>query len=156
MARGAVEIERKWLVTKLPDLSKLQGEKIVQGYLAVTPEGVEVRLRRKGDKYFMTIKAGTGLQRGENEIELSRKQFKSLWPAGGRRLEKVRYTFKWRGKTIELDIYQKELTGLKVVEVEFKSQEQAEAFRPPKWFGKEVTGDEDYKNVNLALRKSRK
>ena len=153
MPRRPIEIERKWLVDKPPDLSKYKGVRIIQGYIAVTPEGTEVRLRRKGAKYYVTIKSGSGLQRGENEIDLSRRQFKSLWAAtNGRRLEKVRYTFTWRGKTIELDVYRKELAGLKVVEVEFKTIKQAQAFRPPKWFGREVTDEEKYKNVSLAIR----
>jgi adenylate cyclase len=38
-----------------------------------------------------------------------------------------------------------------VAEVEFPSDEEAAQFVPPPWFGLEVTEDEHYKNVNLAL-----
>ena len=125
-------------------------------YLAVNRNGTEVRLRRQDDKHFQTIKTGMGLQRGEIEIKLSRKQFNSLWPATrGHRLEKVRYTLKWRGNKIELDVFKKKLSGLLIAEVEFKSKPEAEVFSPPEWFGQEVTDDKSYKNVNLALRKSR-
>ena len=154
MAERLIEIERKWLVNEPPQLAKRKKVRINQGYLAVNAKGTEVRLRRQNDKHFQTIKTGTGLQRGEIEVALSPKQFKSLWPATrGHRLEKVRYTLKWRGHTIELDIYKKELSGLVIAEVEFKSKKEAEAFLPPKWFGEEVTDDKSYKNVNLALRK---
>ena len=113
-----------------------------------------MRLRRQDHKHFQTIKTGTGLQRGEIEVEISRRQFKSLWPATrGHRLEKTRYILKWRGYRIELDVYKKELSGLLIAEVEFKTRKRAEAFSPPKWFGPEVTDDKSYKNVNLALRK---
>ena len=98
-------------------------------------------------EFFETIKTGAGLKRGEIEIELSRKQFKAIWPAArGRRLEKIRYTLKWRRIKIELDVYKKDLAGLKVVEVEFKSRKQASDFSPPPWFGREVTGEDEYKN----------
>jgi adenylate cyclase len=154
MAEYPLEIERKWSVNEPPKLAKRKKVIIDQGYLAVSRRGTEVRLRRQNDKHFQTIKTGTGLQRGEIEVALSRKQFKSLWPATrGHRLEKVRYTLKWRGNKIELDVYQKELSGLVIAEVEFKSKKEAEAFSPPKWFGQEVTDDKSYKNVNLALRK---
>ena len=153
MARS-IEIERKWLVVDPPGLSKRKRIAIVQGYLAVSAAGTEVRLRRQDQKHFQTIKTGTGLQRGEIEIEISRKQFKSLWPATrGHRLEKTRYILDWHGDKIELDVYKKELTGLLIAEVEFKTRKRAETFSPPKWFGREVTDDKSYKNVNLALQK---
>ena len=153
MARSQIEIERKWLVEDPPNLVRRKGVKILQGYITVSTEDAEVRLRRKGETFFETVKIGTGLQRGEIEVELSRKQFKSLWPATrGRRLEKTRYTIKWHGKSIELDVFKKKLAPLKVAEVEFKSPKEAAEFSPPPWFGREVTDDAEYKNVNLAQR----
>jgi CYTH domain-containing protein len=150
MAQHAVEIERKWLVEQTPDLSSLKPVKINQGYIVSTADS-EVRLRRQEKKFFQTVKTGTGLQRGEIEIALTRKQFKKLWLATrGRRLEKVRYKIRWQGNSIELDVYRKELSGLQVAEVEFKTRKQAKAFSPPQWFSKEVTGEENYKNANLA------
>jgi len=54
------------------------------------------------------------------------------------------------GLTIELDIYSGDLAGLIVAEVEFASEDEADAFEPPNWFGPEVTDDARYKNQNLA------
>jgi CYTH domain-containing protein len=151
MARRQVEIERKWLLKETPDMTRAKESSIIQGYVAVASDGTEVRLRQDGDKYFETVKAGKGLRRAEHEIELTRNQFKSLWPVTrGRRLEKVRYKVKWRGVTIEVDIYRKKRAGLKVAEVEFKSRKQATKFTPPHWFGKEITHVASYRNVNLA------
>ena len=153
MARSK-EIERKWLVTDPPSLSKRKRLTIIQGYLAVNSEGTEVRLRRQNQEHFQTIKIGTGLQRGEIEVQISRRQFKTLWPATqGHRLNKTRYILKWHGHKIELDVYKKELSGLLIAEVEFKTRKRAEAFSLPEWFGREVTDDKSYKNVNLALEK---
>src|SRR6185369_17273315 len=153
MARNQTEIERKWLVEDPPSLVSRKGVRILQGYITVSAEDAEVRLRQKDERFFETVKSGTGLLRGEIEIEVSRKQFKSLWPATrGRRLEKTRYIIKWRGKSIELDVYKKKLAPLKVAEVEFKSRKEATKFSPPPWFGREVTDDAEYKNVNLVQR----
>src|SRR5215471_16568470 len=96
------EIERKWLIDQTPDLSGVARTRIKQGYIAVSDQGPEVRLRRKESKFFQTVKTGEGLQRDEIEIELSERQFRKLWPTTrGRRLEKTRHTLKWRGQTIE-------------------------------------------------------
>jgi CYTH domain-containing protein len=157
MAKKKQEIERKWLVSELPDFSGCKSARIVQGYLAVAADATEVRLRKKGSRYFETVKRGTGLRRKEREVTITRKQFDSLWPATrGRRLEKVRYTLKWKTKKVELDMYEKHLNGLVVAEIEFKSRKEAAAFSPPEWLGKEVTRDKRYKNVNLAKKKAGK
>jgi adenylate cyclase len=147
------EIERKFLVKQLPDnLHQYPSTQITQGYLAITEDGTEVRLRKKGDRYFQTVKSGFGLQRGEAEIEISEDQFEKLWwMTEGKRIEKVRFEIDHSGMKIELDIYSGFLNGLIVAEVEFPSIEQAKSFVPPSWISREVTEDERYKNRNLVL-----
>jgi adenylate cyclase len=152
MAQPSVEVERKWLVRDLPDLSGYQGKNVIQGYIAVSADGTEVRLRQTDEQFFQTVKSEGGLVRDEIEVELSKEQFETLWRAtDGRRLEKTRYKLPWAGKQVEIDVYHGSLTGLIVAEVEFPSDEEAAQFVPPPWFGLEVTEDEHYKNVNLAL-----
>jgi adenylate cyclase len=152
MAQRSVEVERKWLVRDLQDLSAYQGKNVIQGYIAMSADGTEVRLRQTDGRFFQTVKTEGGLVRGEIEVELSKEQFEALWPAtAGRRLEKTRYRVPWAGKQVELDVYHGSLTGLIVAEVEFSSDEETAQFAPPPWFGPEVTEDEHYKNVNLAL-----
>lgn len=153
MAKMNKEVERKWLVPKSPALSRRKRVKIVQGYLPGVKSETEVRLRREDNKYFETIKVGGGLERDEMEVELSKKQFKVLWPTTrGRRLAKTRYKINYRGKKIELDIYHRNLDGLRVAEVEFESPKQAQSFSPPAWFGKEVTGQRKFKNSSLVAK----
>ena len=41
------------------------------------------------------------------------------------------------GLNFEVDVYSGALTGLSVAEVEFGSEEAADAFEPPAWFGPE-------------------
>jgi len=149
----AIEIERKFLVKELPaDLENYPHSEIMQGYLIITDNDIEVRIRKKGDKYFETVKAGSGLVRKESEKEIPKEAFWDHWPlTEGKRVEKVRYEILYNGKLIELDVYSGELEGLAVAEVEFDSEEENVSFTPPEWFGKEVTHDERYKNKNLAL-----
>jgi len=90
--------------------------------------------------------------RQEAEFMMSPQSFQRLWPlTQGRRLQKVRYDIEHADLVWEVDVYQKKMAGLKVVEIEFASEEEAAAFVVPVWFGREVTRDERYKNKNLAL-----
>lgn len=149
----AKEIERKFLITKLPsNLENYPVIRIKQGYIAITPDNIEVRLRQKGKKYFQTIKRGTGLQREEIEIEITQDQFEQLWNAiTGISIEKDRYRLSDQGYSIELDVYHNQLSGLYTAEIEFSSQQKALSFNPPSWFGEDITEDESYKNKNLAI-----
>jgi adenylate cyclase len=147
-----MEVERKFLVGDPPDLAGTDSDEIEQGYLAIGAEG-EVRVRRKGEKLVLTAKRGAGLARDEGEIELDSDSFERLWPlTEGRRLHKRRHVIPHDGLTIELDVYEGELDGLVVAEVEFPSEEEARRFEPPDWIGQEVTGDERYLNETLATR----
>src|SRR5438552_1172812 len=68
---NGVEIERKFLVDELPGaLGSYPSEEIEQGYLAIDGE-VEVRVRRRGgDATQITLKAGSGESRLEEEFEI--------------------------------------------------------------------------------------
>jgi CYTH domain-containing protein/CHAD domain-containing protein len=152
-----MEIERKFLVRDLPeDLERHPAEKIEQGYLAIDGD-VEVRVRRSdGSDSKLTVKAGKGESRVEEEFELDASRFDSLWPfTAGRRLRKVRHRIPAEGDLVfELDSYLGWLRGLFTVEIEFPSLDASKAFRPPRWIGREVTEDAGYKNQALAQRQA--
>jgi adenylate cyclase len=148
------EIERKFLVTgELPDdLDQYPSEEISQGYLAVADDGTEVRLRARGGDYTLTVKSGPARTRVEEEIEIDERRFESLWAlTAGRRIAKRRYLIPAGEQlSIELDVYAGELDGLVTAEIEFDSEDQAEAFEPPPWIGRDVTGHGAYSNQSLA------
>ena len=159
MARGTRlrhnrEIERKFLVKRLPDNLKQSRCLIIeQGYLATESAGRQVRLRKAGSTASLTFKVGRGSHREEREIKLSPKQFAALWPGtAGRRLQKARYEIPWDNVTIEIDIYRGRHRGLVVAEVEFSDTASCRRFKAPWWFGREVTGEKRYSNVRLALK----
>jgi adenylate cyclase len=146
------EIERKFLLKRLPEnLNRSRRYVIAQGYLATEPAGRQVRLRKKGKTVTLTFKVGRGKSREEREIKLSPRQFAALWPGtAGRRLYKLRYEIPWRNLLIEIDIYRRRHSGLVVAEVEFPDHVTCAKFKPPSWFGREVTGEKRYSNVRLA------
>ena len=149
----ATEIERKFIVAEPPPgLADYPHEAIRQGYLALDPNGTEVRIREKGDRFFQTVKSSGGLQRLEVECPLTRAQFEALWPlTEGRRVEKIRYAIAYEDYVIELDVYDGALVGLLTAEVESGSLEASAAFQPPSWLDREITEDKRYKNKNLAV-----
>jgi adenylate cyclase len=147
------EIERKFLVSDLPpDLDGSHSDRIEQGYIAITDDELEVRVRRRGSQAVLTVKKGEGRKRLEEEIEIADEGFERLWPlTEGRRLEKTRYVVPISGGLeLEIDVYAGELEGLVTAEVELPSEEAAERFEPPSWLGPEVTEDPHYKNQWLA------
>jgi CYTH domain-containing protein/8-oxo-dGTP pyrophosphatase MutT (NUDIX family) len=144
------EIERKFLVSRLPDdLDDHPRRTIAQGYLVLGDP--EVRIRRIDDAHVLTIKAGDGLARAEEELAIDADRFARLWPlTQGRRVEKVRHVIAHGGRTIELDVFAGANEGLAVAEVEFPSVDAARAWSGPDWLGREVTGDPAYRNATLA------
>ena len=150
--RNNREIERKFLVKQLPEkLKRCRHYPIAQGYLASEPGGRHVRLRKKGKTASLTFKVGRGAHREEREVKLSPKQFAALWPATvGRRLRKLRYEIPWKNLLIEIDVYRGKHSGLVVAEVEFPDLATCREFKPPRWFGREVTGQKRYSNIRLA------
>jgi adenylate cyclase len=147
-----VEIERKFLVeSPPPDLARHPAERIEQGYLAVADDGVEVRVRRRGEATVLTVKSGPAHVRVEEEIPIDERRFFALWPlTEGRRVVKTRYAVPLGEATAEVDVYGGALDGLVVAEVEFPSESASERFAPPPWFARELTGDARYANQSLA------
>jgi adenylate cyclase len=101
------KIERRFLVKALPrDWKQKAHSQIDQGYLPVADKDLEIRLRRKDSQHFLTIKAGRGRKRLEEEIEIPKERFKKLWrltkPA---RVSKTRYQIPDGGKNIEMDVF---------------------------------------------------
>ena len=146
------EIERKFVLPVAPEwLGEMPAEEIEQGYLGVADES-EVRLRMIGGHPKLTVKTGSGLARGEEEIDLLAEQFEALWPlTEGRRISKRRHRREIGDGTIEIDVYGGDHAGLIVAEIEFESVEAAGRFEPPEWLGTDVTGDERWANRSLAL-----
>jgi len=147
-----VEIERKFRVTNLPEnLGDYQHEEIRQGYLVTGADGSEARVRDRDQAFTLTVKSKGDRTRGEYEIPIDAGDFETLWPATeGKRVEKTRFSIPYRESTIELDIYYGELMGLVTAEVEFNSENDADEFEVPEWFGKEETENKSFKNQRLA------
>lgn len=142
-----IEIERKFLVTSVPELHN--GTAIRQGY--ITKKGATVRIRISGSEAWLTIKGrAVGLSKPEFEypIPMEHAEYMLLNMCGDRMIEKTRYFFPIGAHTLELDVFGANLLGLVVAEVEISHE--GEVIELPYWIGREVTEDRRYKNKRLA------
>lgn len=150
-----MEIERKWIAGDISGILKdVPNDEIIQGYICTDPV---VRVRRYGEEYFLTVKGKGMLVREEYEMPLTKEAFDGLIKkCDGIIITKTRYRIPV-GKTdtgdeltAEVDIFHGCHEGLKLIEVEFKSIDEAKAFVPPEWFLREVTEDGRFSNSCLS------
>ena len=126
-----MEIERKYLVKTLPDhLDQYESKKIAQGYLCTEPV---VRIRRSNDDYYLTYKGDGLMVREEYNLPLTKESYGHLLPKiDGLLIAKTRYLIPLNEHlTAELDIFEKDLAPLTLVEVEFDSVEEADKLHRP-------------------------
>ena len=145
-----MEIERKYLIDKLPDnLEQYDFRLIEQGYLNTEPV---IRIRRDNDRYELTYKSKGLMTREEYNMPLTREAYEHLLPkADGIVIRKKRYMIPLSKElTIELDVFAGELSPLVLAEVEFPDEDTANAFEPPAWFGEDVTFSGKYHNSFLS------
>ena len=150
----ADEIERKFKISHLPHgIKRESGVFIRQGYVCLN-EDAELRVREKGNNYFLTFKSGEGLVRPEWEVGIPIWVFEGLWlSTRNARIYKRRYKIAGPdGLVFEIDVFEGQLRGLVILEVEFPTKEAADRFElPPEFNGIEVTEDDRYKNKHLAV-----
>jgi CYTH domain-containing protein len=123
--------------------------------LVTGKEEIRVRklIKKENYQFTMTIKKGKGLVREEVELTILEATYNQLLTNNYKiPLRKKRSKIVIEGNEFDYDVYlnSKEV-GLKTIEIEFNSEEEANNFIKPEWFGKDVTDDKSYKNQNLWL-----
>ena len=123
---------------------------ISQYYISFSPT---IRIRQSNNDYFLTVKGKGHLSHEEFELSITQQQYQSLQKkCDTPPIIKKRYFVPLQNNlTAEIDFYEGNLNGLITTEVEFPSEQAANAFIPPIWFGKDVTFDFRYKNTNLCI-----
>ncbi|HEY4129190.1 MAG TPA: hypothetical protein VGM50_01135 [Gemmatimonadaceae bacterium] len=154
------EIERKYLLTALPDRvtsgGELESVEVDQGY--IPGERIQERIRRMRDDrdgslcYYRTLKSGTGLERIEIEEETDEAFFVAVWPlTRGARVHKRRYYVPVDDGVWEIDAF---LDRPDLVLAEFEMRDVAQHVEIPAWLAevlvREVTEERNYTNRALA------
>jgi adenylate cyclase len=134
-----VEHERKFLLTTDPGTGD-DPVRLRQAYVAIDGDRT-VRVRQAGSAATLTIKAGQGVSRTEVELPIDTATFEELWALSeSRSVAKRRVRVPLDGGLVaELDTFEGRHEGLRLVEVEFASAEDATRFDPPAWFGPDIT-----------------
>lgn len=147
----AMEVEFKFLVTKLPPDIQASFVPIRQGYLANGRN--TVRVRTKGSHGFLTIKSAPSVEsehgaisRLEFEYEIPLADAQELLALCPTHLEKRRAEL---DNGIELDIFEGSLEGL--VLAEYETTLDGNAPPPPEgWEWRDVSRDDRFSNRALA------
>ena len=153
-----LEIERKFLIDGFPeDLELLSEVYIEQGYVSFEPE---VRIRKAVvldtgvEEYYLTIKGDGDLARREIETEITRAFYEDIANFIGVNVVRKEY------KKYKLGQWELEVSLVDAgtdwefyyAEIEFPSEEEANAFVLPEYLGKEITYDAHYKMKNFWKR----
>ena len=146
-----VEIERKFLVKDDSWRSAaIEAIPMEQGYVGAV--GATIRIRRSGDRAWITLKGRSpdGLRRSEFEYPIPAADAAAMLDefCAGRRLAKIRYIVPFAGRKWEVDVFSGPHEGLVTAELELSSPD--EDFPRPPWLGEDVSADPRYRNAALA------
>jgi dUTP pyrophosphatase len=141
-----VELERTFLAKYIPE-GLNEFDVLEDNFLPREANHPVLRLRRRGDKLFMTkktpIREGDTSEFVEETIVLCPEEYGVLNGIEGKKHSKRRYSYSFsEGVTCEVDVYQGDLRGLVLVDFEFDSVEAKNNFVAPDFCLIEVTDQE--------------
>ena len=139
--RTTITYERKFLINELPDLSGYRKEDVTQWYFLKPNRFVSVRLRRyKDGRTYFDIVFG----RFKKRIKLGFKiKFRISENLKLPHIKKTRYKKRVEDVLFVFDIFE---SGLKILEIESKNENEIYSFDAPVNIVKEVTNDIKYTN----------
>ena len=149
----ALEIERRFLV-RGDGWRSCAGspQRLRQGYLASSAEGITVRIRmRSNGPAWLTLKAAadsSGIARHEFEYSIPAADAEALWELAPHRLEKTRYSLMLEGGDWVVDCFSGCNAPLILAEVELDRADRTLSL--PDWCGEELTGESRWANAVLA------
>ena len=161
-SKGQAILQGYWAPERLPffftemvsALRSIDKTRFVEALEAAGPEQLEMRVRQKGERFWVTFKSRQPLPTGgvaEYEEELDVNLAGSFLDQVDFLLSKTRHELPLgQGLTLEVDVFE-HLDGLVLAEVEIPS---LDTVLPdlPSWVGEEVTGQPAYFNRSLAER----
>ena len=143
-----IELERTYLAKFIPDnLKSCEHREIIDVYIPKESAHPSLRLRKNGDHFEITkkepLKEEDVSQQREQTIVLTEQEFTTLHSQlKGKKIRKIRYKLKYKNNYAEVDVFQDSLTGLILVDFEFKNNQDKNNFRMPDFCLAEVTQEE--------------
>jgi CYTH domain-containing protein len=153
-----VERERRFLLEELPEglTRACEHVQITDNYIT----GTRLRLRKirvprtKERRWKLTQKfapdAADFSRTVITNLYLSDYEYEVLSVFEGNELRKNRYPFEYEGRAFGIDVFLGALLGLILAETEFETDEEMNAFAPPRFAVAEVTNDAMFTGARLA------
>lgn len=132
------EIERKFAINEMPDLSGQQPIVYERYYIRIE-DGLEERIQKKGDEFEREIKKRlSDLSRTTEKTKITQDEFENLKKGSRKSIIRESYLIS-NTPDITVKIYHGDYEGLVRAEVEFESEEDATNFKPLTWMGREIS-----------------
>ncbi len=156
-----IEEERTYLVELTGALPECVESEITQTYLVADPD-CEVRLRRRAWRGGETVnvhktkKRISATELLETERQVSNALYESLLQQADpyrATIRKTRRSFIWKGQYFEIDTFHEPVSNLVVLETKGVAEQECVNFPPFLKVIKDITGNREYYNYNIALRK---
>lgn len=142
-----LEIEVTYLAMALPpQLTSYPSTRIDDHYIPAESRHPQIRLRSKDGQYTLTKKQpvheGDSRIQHEYNTPLSAVEYRALREVPGKAVSKIRYRVPFEAYTAEVDVFQDDLAGLVIVELEFPSAEAMAATAKPPYAGADISNEE--------------
>lgn len=153
------ELERRFLLSELPP-GLSQPRRIRDLYI----EGTRLRLRTVEDADGIVLQRKLGHKRRTEEanpsivnhtsLYLNEREYETLSPLPGRSVVKTRWIVEANGRRAAVDVFEGELQGLTMLEVDFDTYEDMDVYTPPAWAGVEVSHMSEFSGGELSALES--
>lgn len=152
------ELERTYLAKYIPEgLEKCAAKRIVDRYIPLESQHPVLRLRKSGEKMELTkkqpAKEGDASCQIEETIPLNKEEYAALFRLPAKAVVKTRYIYPCGEVVAEVDVFEEDLSGLVLVDVEFENVTAKENFKMPEFCLAEVTQDKSTAGGMLAGKK---
>lgn len=143
-----IEYELTYLAKFIPkEINKVEPKTITDYYVPETDcIHPTLRIRKNGGRLEITKKepvSGTdSSEQNEHTIILRQDEYDDLIASRSRMASKDRYKVNIGGHMAEVDVFKDKLQGLVLIDFEFKSKEEKDAFIPPDVCLADVTQEE--------------
>lgn len=143
----SLELELSYLASSIPPgLESCEHKEIADIYFPADTNHAKLRIRQEGNSYELTKKTqadpdDAGAQHEEN-VELTADEFAALAKGDGRKLAKTRYYLPYQDRIAEVDIFSSRLKGLVIIEFEFDTSDEKNAFVKPDFCLADVTQED--------------
>lgn len=142
------EIERKFLISQIPDLKNITPISY-ERYFLETNDETEIRIQKKWTLYEYETKTNESvLSAVKTKETISQEKFNKLKEGITKYLNRKSYLIS-NNPEISIKIYSWYFKWLSRVEVEFKDEIEARNFKIPDWFWKEITDSSLWRDSKL-------